>query len=178
MGKVCTERHAYVENSHSARLVHIPACDHGDMASGRAASLEELPAVAAAIVREARRAVLATIDSKGRSHVLPIGFAIVEGRILSAIDGKPKSGHRLARLANIDRNPIVTVTFDRWDEDWTRLGWVMVRGRATIEAPGTGRDALMARYPQYRDNAPAGEVIAVIPEDILWWAWGESDARS
>jgi PPOX class probable F420-dependent enzyme len=160
------------------RLVHIPACDHGDMASGRAVSLEELPAIAFAIVRDARRAVLASIDSKGRPHVLPIGYAIVEGAILSAVDEKPKSGRRLARLANIDRNPTVTVTFDRWDEDWTRLGWVMVRGRATIEAPGTGRDALMTRYPQYGDNAPAGEVIAVTPEDIVWWAWDESGGRS
>jgi PPOX class probable F420-dependent enzyme len=142
------------------------------MASGRAFSLEELPAEPSAIVTGARRAILATIDPRGRPHVLPIGFAIVGGRILSAVDQKPKSGRRLARLAHIESNPTVTVTFDKWDEDWTKLGWVMVRGRATLESPGTGFESLRARYPQYQDDAPTGEVIAITPDDIVWWEWG------
>ena len=142
------------------------------MASGRASSLAELPAAPAAIVTGARRAVLATIDPQGRPHVLPVGFAIVGGRILSAVDQKPKKDRRLARLAHIEMNPTATVTFDRWDEDWAKLGWVMVRGRATIEPPGLGSDELKARYRQYRDDPPAGEVLAVTPDDILWWVWG------
>jgi PPOX class probable F420-dependent enzyme len=136
--------------------------------------LDELPTLPAGIVADARRAMLGTIDSRGRPHVLPIGFAIVGGRILSAVDDKPKSGRRLARLAHIEVNPHVTVTFDRWDEDWMNLGWVMVRGEATLEPPGTGGDGLRGRYPQYQGDSPAGEVIAVIPEDIVWWAWGDT----
>ena len=164
-------------NSHPERLVLFDACDHDGMASGRAASLDELPAVPAGIVTDARRAVLATIDRRGRPHVLPIGFAIVGGRILSAVDQKPKSGRRLARLTHIESNPTVTVTFDRWDEDWTRLGWVMVRGQASLEPPGTGVAALRVRYPQYGED-PAGEVIAVTPKDIVWWAWSEPEGQS
>ena len=125
------------------------------------------------IVTTARRAFLATIDARGRPHLLPIGFAIKEGRILSAVDEKPKGGGRLARLRHIEDHPTVTVTFDRWDEDWTKLGWVMVRGQATIESRGTGFDAFRARYPQYGAGEPSGEVIAVAPEDIVWWVWGD-----
>jgi PPOX class probable F420-dependent enzyme len=131
------------------------------------------------IVTAARRAFLATIDARGRPHLLPIGFAIEEGRILSAVDQKPKSGSRLARLRHIEGNPTATVTFDRWNEDWTQLGWVMVRGRATIESPGTGRSAFRERYPQYGAGEPSGDVIAVAPEGIVWWMWsGAADEQS
>ena len=141
------------------------------MASGRASELNELPAEVIDIVTGARRAVLATIDSKGRPHALPVGFAVVGERILSAVDEKPKTGRRLARLTNVAANPTATMTFDRWDEDWSRLGGVMVRGRAAIEPPGSGSAELLARYPQYGGRPPSGDVIALTPDDIVWWMW-------
>jgi PPOX class probable F420-dependent enzyme len=58
----------------------------------------------------------------------------------------------LKRLRNIEENPVVAVVVDRYDEDWTRLGWVMLRGHAEILSEGTEhRDSqalLRSRYPQ------------------------------
>jgi PPOX class probable F420-dependent enzyme len=141
------------------------------MSSGSCGSLDELPEHAHRIVLEARRAVLATVDRRARPHAVPVGYALRGSELVTAIDGKPKSGTKLARVSNIESNSAVTLLVDRWDEDWSRLGWVMVRGTARLEAPGTADRELLARYPQYGDEPPSGRVIVIRPQRILWWTW-------
>jgi PPOX class probable F420-dependent enzyme len=104
---------------------------------------------------DARVAHLATADAAGVPHVIPVCFAIAEATLYVTIDEKPKRpGTPLKRLRNIAANPAVAVTVDRWDEDWTRLAWVMLRGNADILPAGPehdrAQDLLRARYPQYR----------------------------
>jgi hypothetical protein len=55
-----------------------------------------------------------------------------EGDHVVTIDEKPKRRPATApkRLKNIAENPAAAVIVDDYDEDWTRLGWVMLRGRA------------------------------------------------
>jgi PPOX class probable F420-dependent enzyme len=102
---------------------------------------------------ESRRvAHLATADAHGAPHVVPVCFVLAEAMLYITIDDKPKSGAPLKRLRNITENPTIAVVADRYDEDWTRLGWVMVQGPAEILAGGTEHDTaqalLRARYPQ------------------------------
>ncbi len=98
---------------------------------------------------------LATADATGAPHVVPVCYAIAGATLYVSIDEKPKraSARPLKRLANIRQNPAVAVTIDRYDEDWRRLGWVMLRGTADILADGDEHDRaqalLRARYPQY-----------------------------
>ena len=141
------------------------------MPGGRCRSLARLAPSARAIVEDARRAVLATIDAAGRPHAVPVCFAIVNDEVVTAIDQKPKSTIRPARLVNVERAGNATMMFDRWDEDWTRLGWVMVRGQARVAPPGTTLDELVDRYRQYRESRPTGNVIVVTPDDIVWWTY-------
>jgi PPOX class probable F420-dependent enzyme len=124
------------------------------------------------VVGEARRAVLTTVDRSGRPHAVPVCFAVLNDEIVSALDHKPKSGRPLARIDNVREKGIATLLFDRWDEDWDHLAWVMVRGVARIEPPGTGRAELLERYPQYRSSPPDGEVIVVTPDAIAYWSYG------
>jgi PPOX class probable F420-dependent enzyme len=60
-------------------------------------------------------------------------------------------------MRNILENPHFSFVVDRWDEDWTRLGWVMLRGAAEILDSGPEHDhaqaLLRGRYPQYRTMA-------------------------
>lgn len=123
------------------------------------------------MLHAARRGVLTTIDRSGAPHAVPVCFAVVGRELVTAIDHKPKSARRPARLGNIERNPAAAMLFDRWDEDWHRLGWVLVRGLARVEAPGTGRAELVARYPQYAATPPAGDVIVLSPARVTWWLW-------
>lgn len=97
---------------------------------------------------------LATADGIGAPHVLPVGYALEADTLYITIDDKPKrtSGRGLKRLQNIMENPRIAVVVDRYDEDWSRLGWVMLRGRAEILDDGDEHDTaqalLRARYPQ------------------------------
>ncbi len=101
-----------------------------------------------------RIAHLATADRRAVPHVVPVCFAILEHTLYITIDEKPKRrpGAALKRLRNIAENSAVAVIVDRYDEDWQRLGWVMLRGHAEILREGNEhREAqalLRSRYPQ------------------------------
>jgi PPOX class probable F420-dependent enzyme len=104
-----------------------------------------------------RVARLATADAAGAPHVVPVCFALSGAALYIGIDEKPKRRDALGlkRLRNIAANPAIAVVVDRYAEDWSRLGWVMLRGRADILAAGGAEHAaaqalLLARYPQLR----------------------------
>jgi len=118
---------------------------------------------------------LATADGRGSPHLVPVCFVVSEGALYITIDQKPKGDvSALKRLRNIIENPVAAFVADRWDEDWTRLGWVMLRGPAEILADGTEHDQaqalLRSRYPQYQemvlDDLP---VIAIRIERVTSW---------
>jgi PPOX class probable F420-dependent enzyme len=123
---------------------------------------------------------LATADASGMPHVVPVCFAIAENAAYVTIDEKPKGEPRsLKRLRNIADNPSAALVADRYAEDWTRLGWVMLRGRAEILESGAEHDAgqqlLRSRYPQYRRMQLAGlPVIAIRIERVA--SWGDLSA--
>ena len=123
-----------------------------------------------------RRGHLATADGRGVPHVVPVCFALSDSALYITIDEKPKRapGARLKRVRNIEQNPNVAFVADRYDEDWTLLGWVMLRGRAEILAGGTEHDEaqalLRSRYPQLAAMQIAGlAVIAVRVERATSW---------
>jgi PPOX class probable F420-dependent enzyme len=128
-----------------------------------------------------RVARLATADARGRPHVIPVCFAVADGTLYVTIDEKPKrpSATPLKRLRNIEENPAVAIVADRYDEDWTRLGWVMLQGRADILRDGSeyarAQALLRARYAQLRAMSIEGlPVIAVRVERVL--SWGDLSA--
>jgi PPOX class probable F420-dependent enzyme len=128
-----------------------------------------------------RVAHLATADARGAPHVVPVCYAIADTTLYVTIDEKPKRHDApLKRLRNILANPAAAVTVDRWDEDWTRLAWVMLRGRAEILPFGaehdSAQDLLRARYPQYRtmDLAPLPVIALRIERASSWGRLEES----
>lgn len=122
-----------------------------------------------------RVARLATVDAGGRPHLVPVCFAIEGESLYITVDEKPKRRDiPLKRLRNIQENPHIAVTVDRWDEDWSRLAWVMLRGSAEILESGAEHDRAQAllrdRYPQYRTMNIAGlPVIAMRITRVLSW---------
>jgi len=125
---------------------------------------------------------LATATPEGVPHLVPVVFALDDGPqgnrdvIYTAIDAKPKTSQRLRRLANIDRNPQVSLLVDHYSDDWTQLWWVRADGVATIHSDGeamhTGYRLLRAKYPQYQSVSLDGPVITVMVR--RWSSW---DAR-
>jgi PPOX class probable F420-dependent enzyme len=128
-------------------------------------------------VGPARVGRLATIDPDGRPNLVPICFVVEGGVLYSAVDEKPKKTKHVRRLANIRARPDVTVLVDHYEEDWSRLWWVRIRGRATVLEPGAERERalvlLTEKYPQYGDEPPTGAVIAVRVQE--WRGWAADD---
>jgi PPOX class probable F420-dependent enzyme len=129
---------------------------------------------------------LATADRSGAPHLIPVCYAVdVEAKdgatLYITVDEKPKRQDiPLKRIRNILENPEAAFVVDRWDEDWSRLGWVMLRGPAEILHVGTEHDRaqalLTARYPQYRAMNLAG--LPVIALRIARAAnWGNLSAE-
>jgi coenzyme F420-0:L-glutamate ligase/coenzyme F420-1:gamma-L-glutamate ligase len=123
-----------------------------------------------------RIAHLATADRSAIPHAVPVCFAVRGDTLYVTIDEKPKrkSGTMLKRLKNIAENPAVAVVVDRYDEDWSRLGWVMLHGRGEILIQGTEHDdaqlLLRSRYPQLEAMSIAEHpVIAVRIQRATSW---------
>jgi PPOX class probable F420-dependent enzyme len=125
---------------------------------------------------------LATASKRAVPHVVPICFAISDATLYTTVDQKPKRnpGTTLQRMKNIAENPVASVTVDRYDGDWTRLGWVMLRGRAEILSGGTehghAQALLRERYLQLQTmRIESLPVIAVRLEKAT--SWGNLDAE-
>ena len=121
----------------------------------------------------ARVARLATTDPDGRPHLVPIVFALDGDTLYSAVDQKPKRSRTLRRIENTRVRPDVTILVDHYEEDWTRLWWIRIRGRARVLDDGDERERalglLRAKYPQYRDEPPVGPVLAVDLTEVRQW---------
>ena len=131
-------------------------------------------------IQTQRVARLATVDERGRPHVVPIVFACADDRLYTPIDLKPKTAapHRLRRVHNIAANPQVQVLLDSYDEDWAKLGYVQLRGRAELLEDGDeyrhALGLLERKYEQYAHLPLRGRpVIKVVIEDVV--SWGRTD---
>jgi PPOX class probable F420-dependent enzyme len=125
-------------------------------------------------VRDARVARLATVGSAQGPHLVPIVFALAGETIYFAVDEKPKRSRRLQRLRNIEADERVSILVDDYAEDWARLWWVRLDGRARVLQQGHEHDRaialLQAKYEQYREQPPGGPAIAVEIERWRGWA--------
>jgi PPOX class probable F420-dependent enzyme len=125
-------------------------------------------------LHQRRVAHLATADAQALPHVVPVCFAIEQDTLYITIDEKPKRAGVLKRMRNIIENPPVALIVDRYDEDWTLLGWVMLHGRGEILAAGEEHDRAQAllrlRYRQLEAMHIAQHpVIAVRIERTSHW---------
>ena len=132
-------------------------------------ALEELPAWALDLLAGARVARLALLDEEDLPRVLPVSFAVWEGAVWSAIDHKPKRTAEPARVRRLRRRPQAALLVDRYEDDWSRLAWVELRGAVSVEPVGPALEALVGKYPQYVDERPRGPLLRLRPERCVWW---------
>jgi PPOX class probable F420-dependent enzyme len=141
---------------------------------GSSKNVANLPAWARDLLERSRVARLGLLDDTGAPRVQPITYALSGGSLVTAIDHKRKrlEGERLARVRWLRADPRAALTIDRYDDDWSQLEWVQALGRVEIlgveDAPAP-LAALQARYEEYRARPPAGPVLILTPERLLWW---------
>ena len=144
--------------------------------------LEQLTEAQARWLRNSPVAHLATADATGAPHVIPVCY-VFDGRfIYSVLDRKPKNVPltRLRRVRNIQDNPRASLVVDHYEDDWQRLGYLLVAGRAELLVDGKERveavRLLREKYPQYRSmDVDENPVIKLTPERIV--AWGTVPAE-
>ena len=132
----------------------------------------------ATFAAEGRVARLATVDEAGQPHVVPVVYATDGHTYYSPLDAKPKRKAltALKRVRNIRSNPRVALLIDHYEEDWARLRFLMVQGRAELLDSGiewrAARSLLEAKYPQYRTLPlpPEAPLIKIVPEHVVGWS--------
>jgi PPOX class probable F420-dependent enzyme len=149
-----------------------------------------MPAIPAAIsgfIARGRVGRLGTADRTGQPLVVPICYAFDGERLYSAVDAKPKRGPagELRRIRNIRSNARVSVVVDRYDEDWSRLRWVIIDGLADLLTDGEefarGADLLLAKYPQYRAMGlprDRGLMVRIRPTRVNHWRFAPDEAET
>lgn len=128
-------------------------------------------------LESARVARFATANANGDPHVIPICFALVDESIVTALDEKPQTvgPSELRRVRDIEENHRVALVADQYSEHWEELGWVQVRGTATIVSPGessheSGVTTLRSKYAQYESQAlEERPLIEITPTTVRSW---------
>ncbi|MDQ6693922.1 MAG: TIGR03668 family PPOX class F420-dependent oxidoreductase, partial [Chloroflexota bacterium] len=144
---------------------------------------EALSEAQMATLRAARVARFGTADKEGRPAVVPVCFVAYAQRIYIALDKKPKSvdARKLKRVRNIEENPHVSLLVDTYSERWSRLSYLMLRGRARLEDIGsTEHESVIAllreKYPQYKEMDIDGQPLICMDVDSAY-DWRGADTQ-
>jgi PPOX class probable F420-dependent enzyme len=124
-----------------------------------------------------RVARMATADADGHPHIVPVCYAFDGIRFYIPLDEKPKKvdESKLRRVRNIEARHEASLLLDQYDDDWSRLGYVLVYGHAGLLQPGDPLHAqalllLRERYVQYRAmELERHMVIVITPDSVTSW---------
>lgn len=130
-------------------------------------------------IGRARVARLATANSESKPHLVPVVFVFDGNHFFIPIDEKRKKTvkpEKLKRVKNINENPNVALLIDEYSEDWTKLAFVMIQGKASIAGKTQGNmqlqeayEKLTAKYPQYQKIGLGKVCIVIKPEKVTTW---------
>ena len=134
------------------------------------------------IIYKARVARLATVDLECKPHLIPVVFVYDEHYYFIPIDEKTKRSRpeKLKRVRNIQQNPNVALLIDEYNEDWTKLYFIMIQGKASIIGGKKleqqdqllfekAHKLLYDKYPQYQKIGIGEYIITIIPRKVLTW---------
>ena len=136
------------------------------------------------IIHKARVARLATVDLECIPHLVPVVFVFDNDRgfYFIPIDEKTKRSRpeNLKRVRNIKENPNVALLIDEYNEDWTKLYFIMIQGMASIiggkkldenemSLLEKAHKLLCNKYPQYQKIGVGEYVIMIMPQKVIAW---------
>jgi len=139
--------------------------------------LVKLEAYVRAVIDKARVARLATVSDKAQPHLVPVVFVFDKESFFIPLDEKAKRvrPERLRRVKNIQKNPNVALLIDEYNDDWRKLFFVMVTGKARIIGKEQGEllakvhKLLFAKYPQYKRVGIGESCIMIDPQKVILW---------
>lgn len=128
-------------------------------------------------VRAQRVARLATSDAEGHPYAVPVCYAYDGVHFYTPLDEKPKSvsDSKMRRVRNIETRHEASLLIDQYNDDWSKLGWVLIHGYADLLPPqdpvhSHALELLRERYPQYRTmDLETRPIIIITPDHISSW---------
>jgi PPOX class probable F420-dependent enzyme len=134
------------------------------------------------IIDKARVARLATVDSECKPHLIPVVFVFDNYNYFIPIDEKTKRSRpeKLKRAKNIQQNSNVTLLIDDYNENWRKLYFIMIQGKASIIGGKKleknellllekAHKLLSDKYLQYQKIGIGEYVIMIIPQKVITW---------
>jgi PPOX class probable F420-dependent enzyme len=137
-----------------------------------------IPSDVEEFIERARVARLATIDTEFKPHLVPVVFVFDGNHFFIPLDEKRKTAkpEKLKRIRNIQDNPNVALLIDEYSEDWTKLAFLMIQGKASVASKTEGniqvREAykkLMTKYIQYQKVGVGEMCIIITPKKVASW---------
>lgn len=132
------------------------------------------PEEQAALLAEATKAALATVDDDGFPHVVAMGFVAADGAIYMTSYAKAQ------KVVNVRRNPRAALMIEAGDR-YAEFRGLMIRGRCeVIEDPRRVAEVMRASAvkragpgaaaePGALASAPKRVVLKLTPEKIATW---------
>ncbi len=134
------------------------------------------------IIDKARVARLATVDTECKPHLIPVVFVFDNDCYFIPIDAKTKRSRpeKLKRAKNIQQNSNVTLLIDDYNENWRKLYFIMIQGKASIIGGKKleqnellllekAHKLLSDKYLQYQKIGIGEYVIMIIPQKVITW---------
>jgi len=134
------------------------------------------------IIDKARVARLATVDSECKPHLIPVVSVFDNYSYFIPIDEKTKRSRpeKLKRAKNIQQNSNVTLLIDDYNENWRKLYFIMIQGKASIIGGKQleqnellllekAHKLLFDKYLQYQKIGIGEYVIMIIPQKVITW---------
>jgi len=129
-----------------------------------------------ALIKGAKVARLATVDQKLHPYVVPVVFVFYENSFFIPLDEKTKTvnSRNLKRVKNIEKNPNVTLLIDKYQNNWKKLFFLMIHGKAKmIDGNSKLMDKihklLISKYPQYKKIGIGNSCIRINPTKVTFW---------
>lgn len=139
-----------------------------------------IPSAVEEFIERARLARLATIDSEFKPHLVPVVFVFDGKHFFIPIDEKRKKitkPAKLKRIKNIQHNPDVALLIDQYNEDWKKLAFVMIQGKALVASKREENtllrqayEKLMKKYVQYQKVGVGEMCIIITPMKVVSWS--------
>ncbi len=129
------------------------------------------------LIKRAKVARLATVDQKSNPYVVPVVFVFHENSFFIPLDEKVKTvnARKLKRVKNIEKNPNVTLLIDKYQNDWKKLFFLMIHGKATVIDGKNSKlmdkihKLLISKYPQYKKIGIGNSCIKINPTKVTFW---------
>ena len=136
------------------------------------------------LIKNSNIGYLATASSNLQPYATPVVFILQNENVYVPLDQKPKtvSISELKRVKNIQENPKVCFLVHHYDEEWTKLWFVMITGYATlVNATSetlkaklkTIHNKFLSKYSQYNKISVGNFYIRIRIAKTTHWRYSQ-----